>query len=67
MKSLVFVEKDETASWEITIVSDVGTPTDTFTFALDRDYATPQDLIDEMNMTGRFRKTHLNLQAHPVA
>ena len=67
MKSLVFVEKDETASWEITIVSDVGTPTDTFTFILDRDYATPQDLIDEMNMTGRFRKTHLNLQAHPVA
>ena len=56
MKSLVFVEKDESASWEIQIVSNVGQPTDTFKFTLDRDYATPQDLIDEMNLPGRFRQ-----------
>ena len=56
MKTLVYCEKDETASWEIIIVSRNGQPTDSFRFALTRDYHSPQDLIHDMNMAGRFRK-----------
>ena len=56
MKSLVFIEKDETAYWSINVVSNMGKPTDTFNFQLDRDYATVQDLLSEMNMPGRFKQ-----------
>ncbi len=52
MKSLSYIETDLSAFWEIRLHNEAGVSTNTYNFVLDRDYATPQDLIEAMNMGG---------------
>ena len=52
MKSLSYIETDLSAYWEIRLHNEGGVSTNTYNFVLDRDYATPQDLIEAMNMGG---------------
>ena len=63
MNSVMFVEKDLTATWEIRVVDDRDRCIHEFDFQLNRDYATPADLIDAMNLQGRSMK----LNRTPVA
>ena len=54
MASLSYIAADPTATWQIAIQDGAGQATKVFNFTLDRDYATPRDLISEMNMFTRF-------------
>ena len=54
MKSLTYVEKDDTARWEIRVVDDYAKIHEIFNFVLDDDYATPQALVAGMNLHGRW-------------
>ena len=63
MNSVMFVEKDESATWNITIVNEKDVAQQEFFFTLDRDYATPADLIDSMNLVGRSMQMHTLVHA----
>ena len=52
MKSLSYIEADLNKFWEIRLHNAQGTATNTYNFVLDNDYATPQALIEAMNMGG---------------
>ena len=52
MKSLSYIEANLSAYWEIRLHNENGVSTNTYNFVLDRNYATPQDLIEAMNMGG---------------
>jgi len=54
MKSLTYVEKDDTAVWEIRLVDNTAKVHEVFNFVLDDDYATPQSLVAAMNLRGRW-------------
>ena len=54
MSSLAYVEKDETAKWEIRVVDNTARIHEVFNFILDEDYATPQALIAAMNLSARW-------------
>ena len=55
MVSLPYVETDSTAKWTVKIFGIDHAGLETFNFVLDRDYATPLDLINAMNYKSRFR------------
>ena len=42
MKSLTYVEKDESATWTIRVANNLGEVKQTYVFVLDQDFATPQ-------------------------
>ena len=54
MVSVAFTEIDLSASWEIAIEDGDGVTRAEFEFVLDTEYATPADLVDAMNLPGRF-------------
>ena len=56
MRSLSYIETDLSAYWEIRLHNEQQVSTNTYNFVLDRDYATPQDLIEAMNMGGATRR-----------
>ena len=60
MKSLTYVEKDESATWTIRVANNLGEIKQTYVFVLDQDFATPQALIAAMNCEGRFVKLQGN-------
>ena len=53
MNAITYVEKNVSAYWEIRVLSDDMAIKETFNFVLDKDYATPQALVEAMNETGR--------------
>ena len=53
MQSLPYIVKDNTATWSITAFNEESHPTRTYKFQLDRDYFTPQALVEAMNVPGR--------------
>ena len=53
MNAIVYCEKDTSASWEIRVLTDDMSIKETFNFILDKDYATPQALVEAMNEKGR--------------
>ena len=53
MNAITYVEKNVSAYWEIRVLSDDMAIKETFNFVLDKDYATPQSLVEAMNETGR--------------
>ena len=53
MNAITYVEKNISAYWEIRVLSDDMAIKETFNFVLDKDYATPQALVEAMNETGR--------------
>ena len=55
MASLPYIEADATARWEIKVFDDHFLALETFNFIMDRDFATPLDLVSSMNVKGRFR------------
>ena len=55
MISLPYIEADPTARWEIKVFGGDHVGSETFNFVLDKDYATPRDMIDAMNIKSRFR------------
>lgn len=57
MRSLAYIVADTSATWSIIAKDTTGSSTHVWDFALDRDYATPHDLISEMNMKGRYMTT----------
>ena len=54
MRSLAYIVADESATWNILVKNQNGSVTHAWDFVLDRDYATPHDLIGEMNMKSRY-------------
>ena len=54
MRSLAYIVADESATWKILVKNQNGSVTHAWDFVLDRDYATPHDLIGEMNMKSRY-------------
>ena len=50
MNAISYCEKD---NWEIRVLDDAMAIKETFNFVLDKDYATPQALVEAMNETGR--------------
>ena len=50
MVSLPYIEADPTARWEIKVFGGDHVGFETFNFVLDKDFATPRDLIDAMNI-----------------
>jgi len=57
MRSLAYIVNDTSATWAIIAKDTSGSSTHVWDFVLDRDYATPHDLISEMNMKGRYMTT----------
>ncbi len=57
MRSLAYIVNDTSATWAIIAKDTAGSSTHVWDFVLDRDYATPHDLISEMNMKGRYMTT----------
>ena len=55
MISLPYIEADSSAVWEIKVFGTDHVGLETFNFKLEKDYATPRDLIDAMNYKSRFR------------
>ena len=55
MVSLPYIEADASAVWEIKVFGTDHVGLETFNFKLEKDYATPRDLIDAMNYKSRFR------------
>ena len=55
MISLPYIEADPTAIWEIKVFDERDIALETFNFVLEKDFATPRDLISSMNVKGRFR------------
>ena len=53
MNAIAYCEKDTSAYWEIRVLDDAMSIKETFNFVLDKDYATPQALVEAMNETGR--------------
>ena len=53
MNAITYVEKNVSAYWEIRVLNDEMAIKETFNFVLDKDYATPQALVEAMNETGR--------------
>ena len=53
MNAITYVEKDVSAYWEIRVLNDESAIKETFNFVLDKDYSTPQALVEAMNETGR--------------
>ena len=53
MNAITYVEKNMAAHWEIRVLNDEMAIKETFNFVLDKDYATPQALVEAMNETGR--------------
>ena len=53
MNAITYVEKNVSAYWEIRVLNDDMAIKETFNFVLDKDYATPQSLVEAMNETGR--------------
>ena len=45
--------------WEIQLYDSNNFITDTFNFILDQDYATPRDMISDMNIDGRYKQLHV--------
>ena len=60
MRSLAYIVADETATWKILAKNQNNTVTHAWEFVLDRDYATPHDLIGEMNMKSRYMNAALS-------
>ena len=58
MRSLAYIVADTSATWSIIAKDTAGTSSHVWDFTLDRDYATPHDLISEMNMKGRYMTTN---------
>ena len=56
MKSLTYVEKDDSATWTIRVADNLGAVKQTYVFVVDQDFATPQALVAAMNCEGRFIK-----------
>ena len=54
MSSLNYIEADPTATWQIAIQDGSGDARKVFNFTLDRAYATPRDMLSDMNMFTRF-------------
>ena len=54
MTTLSYVKADPTATWQIVCHDGTGFPKAAFDFVLDHDYATPRDLIADMNIRTRF-------------
>ncbi len=57
MLSLVYIKANAAATWEIIATDGAGLGHHAFNFTLDRDYATPRDLIADMNMRTRFMES----------
>ena len=53
MQSLPYIVKDNSATWVITAFNEENSPTRTYKFILDRNYFTPQALVEAMNVPGR--------------
>ena len=53
MNAITYVEKNVSAYWEIRVLNDDMAIKETFNFVLDKDYATPQALVEAMNEAGR--------------
>ena len=56
MATLAYIEKDETATWNIQCYNGNNECTDRYDFVLAKNYATPADLIDDMNLKRRFKR-----------
>ena len=54
MTSLSYISANPDAFWEITALTAGGVPHERWEFVLNRDYATPRDLIDAMNLRNRY-------------
>ena len=55
MISLPYIEADPAARWEIKVFGGDHVGNETFNFVLDKDYATPHDMVNAMNIKSRFR------------
>ena len=57
MTTLNYINADTSASWEIIAHNPDGAPSKKWNFVLNRNYATPRDLISAMNIRNRFVAT----------
>ena len=62
MSSLNYIEADPTATWQIAIQDGGGDARKVFNFTLDRAYATPRDMLSDMNMSGYQQRNDRVLQ-----
>ena len=56
MGTLAYIERDDTATWQILCYNEHQECVERFDFVLAKNYATPADLIDDMNLKSRFKK-----------
>ena len=54
MNSLSYIEADVAATWQIIAKDGAGFSHQIWDFTLDRDFATPRDMISAMNMQSRW-------------